>query len=484
MRIPSIIQDDRGITLPLFAILAFTLVSFSLAGLDFMRFHMVQSRVQAAMDAAVLAAGRRLDSDNLQEDMTTFFWANVEDGFMDASIHDLQVSDPQGTLFTGQTITTTLHVELPLLVSGFIDATSWSFDMKTVAKREATDLELVLAMDNTGSMEGSKLTDMKSAAKTLIASLLGNETAGEGASNREGLYFATVPFTTNVRLPKTDTSEDATYKPVSWLKTDDVVIVDWHTRYKEDFFSWRDYPIVKREFEPDDWNGCIMENTKGLTTDLDTDPVSLVPQRIEPVEVCTEWERKWGWTKCTKVEIRQEYIPEDCSMQRASPLDADSTKATKAIEAMEANGATAVVSGMLWGWRMLSHDWDQSHDWGSTTLPQEKRPTLTKAVVLLTDGENDVGRGTVTLLGETDNEHAMEGALDTALEQVCTDAKDDGIVIYSITFGSGASGGRIRELMEDCATDAAHFYNAPTTDQLKKAFTAIGGSLSRLSLIE
>lgn len=480
MRMPSLLTDERGVAIPLFALMALVLVMLSLAGLDFMRFHIVHSRVQAAVDAAVLAAGRRLDSQTIETDAETFFWANMSPAFMHASIDGPTVTT-QGTALTGQTVTLSVEVKVPLLVAGFIESTSWDFQVRTVARRQTTNVELVLAMDNTGSMEDfGKLQAMQQAARTLITTLIGDPSA----TSRAGVAFGTVPFTTVVRTPgRENWLEPVPADTMTLQHNRDGSVTMVPDRYNR----WASYPVADQRFNLSrDWRGCILENPDRLVTDLDDSPSggTLPIYLTEVAEVCTD--QRWG--ECTRTAWRTIFDDSYCTIQPVSFLDPDSTRAIASINSMRAYGGTAVFTGLLWGWRMLSPDWDATHDWGDPLLPRPVSPSLTKAVVLLTDGansdnlaDNDPERGGYpSALGRGPS----QATLNNALRTVCTSAKAAGITIYTITFGNEVNTGGIRELMRNCATDEAHFFDAPSNAALETAFTSIGGSLSRLSLIE
>ncbi len=94
-----------------------------------------------------------------------------------------------------------------------------------------------------------------------------------------------------------------------------------------------------------------------------------------------------------------------CGIQPVVFLTKDSSKLTKAINAMQASGATIIPSGLLWGWRMLSSDWSgavagTNNGWISsdTTLPRpESTQGLQRVAILLTDGVNSPGGGTNTM---------------------------------------------------------------------------------------
>ena len=66
---------------------------------------------------------------------------------------------------------------------------------------------------------------------------------------------------------------------------------------------------------------------------------------------------------------------------------------------------------------------------------------------------------------------------------ICTAMKAEKIKIYTIIFG-GAPNATTQALYQACATSPSMYYYAPNNDALASAFTAIGGQLANLLIIE
>jgi hypothetical protein len=73
-------------------------------------------------------------------------------------------------------------------------------------------------------------------------------------------------------------------------------------------------------------------------------------------------------------------------------------------------------------------------------------------------------------------------ALDARMAGTCTAMKAQGIRIYSITFGGPDA--TAQNLFRGCATTPAMYYHAPSRDELRDAFRAIGGELANLRIVE
>ena len=154
------------------------------------------------------------------------------------------------------------------------------------------------------------------------------------------------------------------------------------------------------------------------------------------------------------------------------------TAATAAMTSW-ANSGTMIHVGMIWGWRALS----PNPPFGDG-LPYHT-PNWIKAVVLETDGINDVGSTALTGLGlladgkmgSTNLATAMNN-LDSRLTTVCANMRAAGIVIYTIGLGQGATS----VPLQNCAGNGGSFFAAPTASALHTAFQQIATSLNNLRL--
>lgn len=160
-----------------------------------------------------------------------------------------------------------------------------------------------------------------------------------------------------------------------------------------------------------------------------------------------------------------------------------------------ANSGTAITVGMIWGWRALSPNppFADGHPYNTTGW--------TKAVVLETDGNAEVfgntqncptcysGYGYISAgkLGSTTSGPYPPSAttagtanayLQSRLTTLCNNMKAQGIVIYTIGLGVGASNTQL----EDCAGNGGQFFPAPTGAALTSAFQQIAAELNDLRL--
>jgi hypothetical protein len=64
-------------------------------------------------------------------------------------------------------------------------------------------------------------------------------------------------------------------------------------------------------------------------------------------------------------------------------------------------------------------------------------------------------------------------------EEVCERMKEDGIIIYTITFTSSINS-TTKDYYRECASDETKYYDAPGQSDLVEAFQSISRELSNL----
>jgi Flp pilus assembly protein TadG len=204
-----------------------------------------------------------------------------------------------------------------------------------------------------------------------------------------------------------------------------------------------------------------------------------------------------------------------CTIQPALFLTQNKDDLTAAISNMQASGSTIIPTGLLWGWRMLRSDWSNSVAGAgngfistSSTLPlPETTQALQRVAIVLTDGENDPGGNSGMMPNPSFN--SLSGVGNSQLQApsvpktgggtlangsmtsvsdinsyqlaVCSAMKDEGIVVYAITFGSVSS--TAASAMRSCASPG-NYYNAPSNATLNQIFLQIAGNIGLLRLVQ
>ncbi len=384
-RLRHLVEDQRGGVMMIMGLAIIPLFAVIGLAIDGGRGYMLKSKLSYAIDAAGLAGGRAFDTDLREQDIMMYFNANFPPGYMGA---EMAPGSPVITFNDDEkTITIVATATIPtrfMRVAGVQDMTVTA---RTVVKRELEGMELILVMDNTGSMRsGGKIDAMKNAASTLINILYG------GRDEVENFYVGLVPYVAAVNI---GTSHE-----------------DWLTGYNA------------ADFAPTSWKGCV-EGRSYPNDSNDAPPATedWVPyhwgttlnQYLNPY-----YNHSAGSYNQNTPATWGHYLNGDNEWNPAGPesalkLDNDlyqnegtgpnlgcgpaitplvTSKATvlAAIDGMAPwhRGGTMANLGLAWGWRTLSPQWRGL--WGGDTpdeLPLDYHTAnMHKVAILLTDGKN------------------------------------------------------------------------------------------------
>ncbi|KQV80014.1 VWA domain-containing protein [Rhizobium sp. Root1220] len=440
-------QDESGSVLPFVAVIGIAVIGATGFGIDAARMMLLHSTLQRSIDAGALSTVAKLDTATIQAQLTKFTKANFGSGSVGATLDSLTwtISSDKKTLTVNAT------ASAPASLMKVLGIQKISASAQSVIDRATGGIELALVLDNTGSMSGSRLTALKKASNTLLDILFDDK------DSAENLYVGIVPFSQSVNVGKSHTG---------WLKAGSVAALDWGKT---------------------SWGGCVEAYSAVADDIFDAVPSS---KPLTPYYWRDNTKNDWISDKGNKVDPLDDTIgPNKSCPAEVTRMTSDKKTLQTAIGSMKAVGNTHVNFGAVWGWRMLSPKWRGLWGGDMTTykLPLDyNTPRMTKAVVIMTDGENTMSDNVYTAygllngtnyLGTKDEETAVTG-LNTRLAEVCTAMKNSGIVIYTITFGSLDKD--TTDLMRGCASQNAFYFNSPTTAALQPIFKAIGNSLKSL----
>ncbi len=317
--------DESGAAIVFLAGATVVLVAAAGLAFDSGRGYLVNARLSQAVDAAALAGGRSLTiggSGDYAAQITKYFEANFPDGFMGA-----QVSAPQITVNPeGDQITVVATAQIPTTLMRLVNIKDVEVSARAVVNRTVKGLEVTMVLDNSGSMKGSKLSDLKTSSKLLVDILYGeNDTV-------EDLYVALVPFTARSNITG--------------------------------------FPTVHPASPPEPDLVCLNPRTAPHDTD-DTSPVE-VP---------------FSHYSGTYAPPSSNYQNRVCPAAPILPLAESKSAVKSAIDDMNAKGCTRYDVGTVWGWRNLSPNWRGF--WDNATLPLDYgQSDMDKAIIIMTDGAN------------------------------------------------------------------------------------------------
>lgn len=472
-------RDEQGSALPFLGLGILMLVAATGSAVDMGRVQLVQSRMQSALDATGLAVGSSISTANIATETTKYFYANFPTGYNGSTITSLTAT-PNG-----------LNSIINLSVTGTVSTTfmrvmginSVAVSATSQVLRQSKGLELVLIIDNTGSMTSSaggsatKIQAAKTASTTLLDVLYGSTN-----NTVPNLWVGLVPFSQTVNVGTSRTT---------WVNAGS--------------HAWGTGTYGT-------WFGCV--EARGATNrDVTDDPPSVEPfnKYYYPCNTSSNaWygnDSDYSYDNCSTGSSRFGYkTPLNTSSrgpnlycpQPLTALVAEKSTVNTAIKAMQAVGGTELTTGIAWGWRMLSPRWRTL--WGgqmnTNNLPLDYNTALMyKVAIIMTDGDNDISSNVYSAYGypntggqlgttpcsSSSNCTTGEGRLNTRTTQLCTAMKNNGIIIYTIALGTAVSTTG-QNLLRDCATSPDYYFLSPTTNELQTIFRQIGDSLANLRI--
>jgi hypothetical protein len=432
-----------------------------------------------------MAASRAEDETALRKVGNDFIAANYNQNQVD----NIRVASLQGTM---ERVDLTLEGTLPttFMALGHID----TLDVKanSLAIRSVSgSVEVALVLDNTASMnDNNKIGTLKAAAKDLVTNLF--------ADSDGGVRVGLVPYADNINVGTANRSANWLSIPAEYVvqpaprTCQDVTVTRSGACLRSESYSCtRTVDGVVKEQQcsrcvergpsttavehqctgggspvAHSWKGCIGSRLSGTSLVLDDQSPSIpYPGFLDE-----------GNNKSCLSEI--------------TPLTDDQSRVQTAVSGMTTsspgyNADTYIPAGLIWGINMLSPTAPLTD--GAAYDPKNQNPR--KVIVLMTDGLNSrmvVRSGSYK--GGYQNIPTVGSALDPAksaqvnsdTETVCNYAKSKNVEIFSIAFM--VDDGNAKTMLQNCATDAQHYYDATNSAALAAAFSGIGQSLTNVRL--
>lgn len=430
-----------------FAVMLVPLLAVVGMGVDLSVAMSRRAELQGAADAGVLAAASlpTSDKDAMKKEVAKTFKANLRADLVGSAVVDSL------TVSTDNFITMTVSSQVPLTIGRI--AFGKTVEIKATAQAVRGDYqkaEIAMVLDNTYSMTGQKLTDLKSAANALLDVFQ--------KANNPNVRLSLVPFSRYVNVGLGNRG-----KP--WLSVQD----DYSTTKNVCTTS---RPVTSK-------SGCRTVTTTGSNDGVQTTSTREQCDSYtygEPVTTCKNQTTDYKWSGCVG--------------SRASPLDVSDTAPTNkytgllatscgsalmpltsnyaalrtAVSKMVANNETYIPAGILWGWNTLSVEEPLNE-------AAPKGADVTKYLIVMTDGANTLSpnKSNYTLHTGTDAAKA-----DQLMGNVCGNAKMAGITIFTVAVGVSPSAS---SALSACASDGSKAYTVEQSSKLVDIFRQIASQI-------
>lgn len=436
----AFLADRQGVAAVFFVLALVPISAAAGAAIDISRAYLVKHRLGIAIDAAGLAVGASSGKTEaeLNQVLQDYFNANYP-------AEKLGVPATPVMVIEDSVIKISAKASVDTTLMRVVQISEIEVEASTEIIRETKGLDVVLVLDNTGSMSGSKLTSLKIASKQFVEILFGDN------AEAEDLLIGVVPFAGTVNVGTAQSF------------TDDFI----HASPADSAFS------------PDHWRGCVEART-APHDQQDTNQITggKWTKYLWPDNSSNRWSYLNG-----SQSNHQYYGPNKQCPVELLPLTNQKATITGKIDEMIANGLTHINVGAVWGWRVLS---PSSPYTGGHAYDD---PDYNKAIVIMTDGQNTSPSGNTYTgygflsdgkLGTTYSSYTAQQTLNSRLSTICTNIKAKNVLVYTITFQVSSSS--TRTLLRNCATDAGKYFNSPSNSELEKTFRAIGAELSNLRI--
>jgi Flp pilus assembly protein TadG len=495
-----------GVALP-FALSLIPVSFLTVAAVDFHRGQNVRTALQDALDAATLAVGRSNATDPVQVQTIGFnaLSANLR-AYPDTTL------DSSDFHLDGSKVVATAKVAMNPLISDLFTGGKLKVGARSEVMRAGKKLEIALVLDNTGSMSGTKLSTLKTAASNFVDTMAA---AAARSTETDPVKIGLVPFSVTVKV-------GSDYSSAAWLDTtgispinDEIFTTSTGTQHANRLTLFQQMGVS--------WGGCV--ETRQAPYDVQDDasssatPATLYTPYFAPdepgsgygtsgsyhndylpdgVSSYASWKVKQGAiakynaTPRTTLDTwsNYHYGPNSgCELAPLKRLTTDFASLKTAINSMTAIGDTNIPVGLAWGWNLLSPNGPFSADTVAYNTPK-----TTKVVVLMTDGQNanaDPGSNHDSLysgigyiwqnrIGITSGTTTQRrNALDGRLATLCANMKAKGIEVYTIRVEVNDSA---YQVLQACATKNDMFYDVKQASDLNSVFSSIAARIQNLRL--
>ena len=507
----ALARDNKGTVAMLFGLAVIPILLGVGVAVDYGRGLIVRDRMAAAADSAALAAASwpGLSEAELKTKVQEYFDANFPPTALGA-VGTLNVS------LVGDDIVVQVSATVPTTIMQIANIDKLDVGVTNRITKKERAIELALVLDTTGSMDsGGKMSAMQNAANKMLDTLF------EGKSVSDSLKVAVVPFSAavNIGVDKLNSG---------WLDKTAGSIMSY-----EDFNSSVKVLDLYAGLNNRSWGGCVRERDEPyvLTDDAPTSANTRWAPYFAPDEpgpgdgsstnnarYCNDYVSDGSYSsatcydKGTSDNHRRQCYPGkyagknadnrncgfnnpvgpnmNCPPNAVTALTNTKSTVVDAVNALAPRGSTVIPAGLLWGWRVIS----------PTEPFTEGKPyddeKWVKAIVVLTDGQNDVGGGLSGFnksyynafgfaksghLGSTSGSDA-ESTLNAKTLTVCNAIKAKGVRVYTIGFQ--ITDATTKNLLRDCATEPEMSYNSPSNAELAGIFQDIAQGLSELRIAQ
>ncbi len=460
------LRHQSGVVVVAFGLMIPVVIGAVGLSVDMAQAYLVKARLSSALDAAALAAAASgsEDEDVIQERVDAFMEANYPEGRIGTKV---DVS----AVLNGDELTVTAQARLDTAFMRIFGYDEIDVDAQTIVQREVRGLEVVMVLDNTGSMNtNNNIGTLRTATNNFIEILF------ESVSDPEFVRVGLVPYASSVNVGSYGLGldvDDNEYGDEFVIPPDNDVYSNYYNGFNP--LTGDDYAIDEEDLEYDpalkgQWHGCVLAEDNPLDSEDHEGPWEMYRHDYNGHDYYASRSYFNGTLGDGYNALNGPNI--FCPVQSIVPLTSDEVFLSNSADNMTASGATLGNFGMAWGHRVLSpsEPFIEGADYDDDQWD--------KVALVMTDGVNTMSN-VYSAYGRS-NEHNIDADdLDDRFTDTCDNMKQDGILIYAVTFDDGVDSDT-KDLYRDCATQASNYHDAPTQEALEEVFEQIARELSNL----
>jgi Flp pilus assembly protein TadG len=519
-------------TLALFAMILFTLmIMMGGMAVDLMRYEQTRTTLQHTLDRSTLAAA------SLSQDLNAIDVVN--DYFEKAGLlqYLTNVQVDEGINF--KEVTADARADTDPYFLHMLGIDTFEAPGHSMAEQRVTNVEIALVLDVSGSMSGTKLTNLKTAAKEFVQTVLTSD-----SENR--ISITIVPYNAQVNLgPTLRAKYNAQHlhgvnnvncleipasmysvtgisrtTPLSMTAYADMdSYTDKVTEYVDQASTSRarmstaepyciasDKNIIRL---PSNNVTTLQSQINGLTAGgntsimlgmkwgvalLDPDARDMMSEFVTAGAIRTEFDgRPFDWDDNNSMKlivlmtdgehVSHTYVP-DAYKSGASPI----------YRAADGNysiyHASVTTTNKYWvphrsAWQATP--WTNTstaavqQDW-KNIWPVMRQSWVAWQLYARALGTSSTSRNSIysTWMNNFADAYVQPTSMNSQLQEICTLAKSKAVVVYGIAFEAPTNG---QTQIKSCASSAAHYFNAKGL-QIQSAFRAIANNISQLRLTQ
>lgn len=563
-------RDEKGVVLILTALLIVPFIVLLGVAVDVGRLLVVKNQLATAVDAAAIALAKNpsLTDQTKEQTLVNAFEAADIPSQTGVSFSTPTVQRSNNNLTVDVWVTATINTNFV----GIIGYNTLQTTVHSQAVAAQNHLEVVLVLDNTGSMGSmygstTGIVGLQNAATTLVNTLFAAD------PNKQYVKIGVVPFTDAVNV-------GTQYATAAWIDNSNnagsMSQENISAPTGTGLITFASSLATATNQSSWTWGGCVRQRTEMVNSvRVDYDITDVAPNASNPATLYTPFfapdepdanqqnvshggktsysDSCYGnssffnsylcdnscWKSSSSLSDSNYAADQQCvakytsspqasgngggpnnlcTIQPIIPLTNDQSAITAEINAMQAYGATVIPAGLTWGWHLLSPIVAPVLFPSNTSPALYTDSTTIKAIILVTDGFNDVqlsaGNGVpastsngfnqsifnaygygsgphLSLLSVPSgtSEDQPDYNLDQKLLALCANIKavqdasgnPGRIVLYAIGFGSSINNHGLG-LLQQCATSTSTYFYNPTGDELNTTFQNIALGLNKLRL--